>query len=188
MDETGGSPKIQVTKLIVLQPYTQTLVEVTSKRDGLMLVDPDPKLFTNQMCLVSAGVANVSSEKPFQVLFANFGRTPIGLCPLQAIVKAAAHPANLVKSHINHGEMLGLILGETPSGKFRKHHIAHKNIDPINRPLVHQRESDMAEDEKPTTDNDIKVDVPPDEEDAVRNMLRKNENIWSGQLEEIKAT
>lgn len=41
------------------------------KRDCLILVDPDRKRFTNQMCLVAAGVDNVAGEKPFQVLVTN---------------------------------------------------------------------------------------------------------------------
>lgn len=42
--------KIQVTKRIVIQPDTQIWVEVDTKHDGLIMVDPESKLFTNQMC------------------------------------------------------------------------------------------------------------------------------------------
>lgn len=50
MDIKGRpSPKIQVTKRIVVKPDAKKLVEVTIKHSGLILVDPDPKLFTNQM-------------------------------------------------------------------------------------------------------------------------------------------
>lgn len=84
--------------------------------------------------------------------------------------------------------MLCLIPDETPVGKFHKRHVDPKNIYTINRHLLDQRESHMAEDEKLTTADDIKIDVPPEKEDAVRNMLLNYENSWSGQLGEIKAT
>lgn len=45
--EDRPSQKSKVTKRMVIQPYSQTWVEVTTKNKGLILFDPDPKLFTN---------------------------------------------------------------------------------------------------------------------------------------------
>lgn len=46
----------------------------------------------------------------------------------------------------------------------------------------------MEADEKPTTTDDIELDVPAEKETAVRDILRRNEKMWSGQLCEIKVT
>lgn len=189
MDGNGRpSSKTQITKRIVLQPDTQIWVEGTTKSNGLILVDPDHKLFTNQICLVPARVSNVVSGKPFQVLFSNFGSKPVGLFLLRSIAKATVHAENLVESHITHRKMVRCIPKETPNGKIRKHHIYPKNIDAINKHLANQREIHMATDEKPTTAEDIKIYVPRDKEDAVLNMLWNHGKIWSGQISEIKAT
>lgn len=183
-----SSPKIKVTKSVVLKSDQQTRVEVVSKRDGLMLVDSYPNLFSKQMCLVASGIANVSADQPLRLLVANFGSTSIELRPRKAITKASDHPTNLVESHISHGELLDLFSEDTNDGKFRKRHIDHKIIDTINRHLDDQRESHMAEDETPTTADDIKLGFPEDKENAMRTMLRKHKTMWSGQLSEIKET
>lgn len=150
MDRKGRpSPNIQDAKLIVLHSDIQSWVEFSNKCDGLILVDPDPKLFITQMCLLATGVTNVTGENPFHVLFANFSWTQIELRPRQAISKSAAHSAHLVESHITDSKMFSLITDEIPKGKLRKRHIHPKNINTINRHLVHQRKSHNAEDIKP---------------------------------------
>lgn len=79
------SPKMKVRKRILNPIESHTRVEVTTKRDGLILIDPNPKLFTNEMGLVAVGVANVAQDKLFKVLVANFGATQVELCSLPAI-------------------------------------------------------------------------------------------------------
>lgn len=46
----------------------------------------------------------------------------------------------------------------------------------------------MGKDEKPETTADIPLDVPPDMETEIRNILRKHENLCSGQPGEINIT
>lgn len=98
------------------------------------------------------------------------------------------NPANLVESHISHGELLRLIPDETMVGQFRKRQISPKNIDTIHKHLVDQNESHISADEKPTTPKDKKIDVPPNKAAVVRDMPWKHERIWFGQLGQIKAT
>lgn len=133
---------------------------------------------------MAAVVANVTCNTPFRILVANFGSTLVQLRHKQAIAKAAPPPSNVAEAHISHSEMFELI----PDGKFRKHHIYPENIDTINKHLVDQREIDMAEDEKKTTADKIKHDVLPDNEQAVRDMIRKHVQVLSGQLSQIKET
>lgn len=66
-------PKIKVTKRIIIQPGTQTWVDVVAKQNGLVLVDLDLKIFTNKTCLVVTIIANVTGDNPFKVVLANFG-------------------------------------------------------------------------------------------------------------------
>lgn len=46
----------------------------------------------------------------------------------------------------------------------------------------------MGKDEKPVKAADIILNIPLDREFDIRNMLRKNENIWLGPLGEINVT
>lgn len=71
-------------------------------------------------------------------------------------------------------------------GKFCKRHIDAKKIDPINQYLADQRDRQMSADKEPTVADDINIDVPPDSEEEVRNMVQNLEKIWPDQLDEIK--
>lgn len=189
MDGKGrSSPKMQVTKRIVVPPEAQKCVEVVTKHESKILVYPDSKLFTNQMSLVAAGVANVRRDEPLKALVTNFGSTPIELYVRHPISKAATHTMNLLESHISQREMLGLIPYELMDGKFRKPRIYPENIDTINKHLGDQRERHMSADETPTKAKDIKIDVPQEKETSLRNMTWKHERIWLDQLGEIKET
>lgn len=64
--------------------------------------------------------------------------------------------------------MLSLIPDTSKEGKFRKRHEDPRIIDTINKHLADQRETHMSADEKPTMAEDIKIDVPPNMETAVR--------------------
>lgn len=90
--------------------------------------------------------------------------------------------------HIFNGKVLCRIADEHQDSKVRKLHIDLKKIDTINKSLVEQQESHMSEDEKPTTSDNIKVDVPKYKEEAVRNMPRNYEKVCSDQLRDIKST
>lgn len=96
------------------------------------------------------------------------------------------HPETIVESHIRHGTLFGL--NEDKCGQIHKWHIYPNNIATINGHLDDQPESHMSAKEEPTAADDIKRDGPLAEEDEVRNMLCKHENIWSGALGERKAT
>lgn len=166
----------------MIRQDTQTWAQVVTIQNGPIFAAPDPNLLTNQIFLVATGVANVSTNKSFKLLVANFGSIPIELCQLQSITEAHLHSANLVESHIFHGEILGLIVDEHQDGKFRVRHIAPNNNGIINKHWAYQRESNLTKHEKLTTADYIKVNFSPNKKGAVRDMLRKYEKIWSGQL------
>lgn len=69
--------KIKYTTQITIQSDNKTWVELSMKREILILVDPISKLFTNQICFLVSWLANVTYKKPFQILDDNFGWTLI---------------------------------------------------------------------------------------------------------------
>ena len=184
---TRTSPKIKVMKLTRLQPASQTWVEVVTQREGTILVEPNEQLYNSSMCLTGTGIADVTAGKPFHVLVANFGERPIDLRPQQVVAMAGSHPEKLVESDISHSEMLGIIPDNVDT-KFRKRHVNVRDIDTINKHLSDQREQHMGEDEKPKTADEIDLNVPEDRKQEVRDMLRKHEKSWSGQLGDITVT
>ena len=184
------SPRIRVTKRVKLQPDTQTWVEVVTKRQGLILVEPVERLYNDRTCLTAAGVADVRSNEPFKLLVANFGPKAVDLKPNQVVAMAETHPENLVESHISHAEMLGLIPDDPIPGtsKYRKFNFNTSDENLINRQLADEREKHMGADEKPMTADDIELDIPVEKEKDVRDMLRKHEKIWNGELGAINVT
>lgn len=178
---------IQVTKRILIPPIYETCFGVITKHDCSILVYLDSKVITKRTNPFDTGVSNVPRDEPFKCLVHNFGTSTIKLCPGQRIVKDAAHPANLVESQTNHGEIFGLISDTPTDGKFNKHNIDPRNIHTINKDLVDQCESHRSADEKLTTSKAINIDVRPSTETSVRDTLRKGERICSGQLGEINA-
>ena len=70
-----ASRKITVTKPATLKPNSQTWVEVSTQTSGLVLVEPNKKLYDSHMCLAGNGIAQVERDKPFRILVANFGET-----------------------------------------------------------------------------------------------------------------
>ena len=184
------SPRIRVTKRVKLQPDTQTWVEVVTKRQGLILVEPVERLYNDRTCLTAAGVADVRSNEPFKLLVANFGPKAVDLKPNQVVAMAETHPENLVESHISHAEMLGLIPDDPIPGtsKYRKFNFNTRDENLINRQLADEREKHMGADEKHMTADDIELDIPVEKEKDVRDMLRKHEKIWNGELGAINVT
>ena len=129
------SPQIRVTKHVKLQPDTQTWVEVVTKRQGLILVEPVERLYNDKTCLNAAGVADVWSEEPFKLLVANFGPTSVDLKQNQVVSMAKTHLENLFESHISHAEMLGLIPDHPSPGtaKYRMFNFHTRDENFINR-------------------------------------------------------
>ena len=69
------SRRISVHKPAILKPGSQTWIEAITQSSGLVLVEPNKKLYESHMCLAGNGIAQVERDKPFRILVANFGRT-----------------------------------------------------------------------------------------------------------------
>ena len=167
------------------------MVQVVTQSHGLILVEPAQRLFKNHMCLAGAGVAQVVPDKPFNITVANFGKHPVILRSGQRIATAEPHPTTLIESSTTHGKVFGITESDpsVPQGKYRKRSTSVKDTKIINQHLADDRESHMDQDDKPATADDIPLTgVPPELETRVRDMLRKHEKMWSGELGNITTT
>ena len=179
-----------------LEPDTQTWVKVVTNTHGLIQVESLPKLYTNQLCMIGNGIAQVIPGKSFKILVANIGHQPITLLKGQKIARAEPHPTSVVESDIMLAEMLG-IAEEEPSTDVKMKNTYRKrpglqsghDAELINKHLADLRESHMEQDEKPVTAEDIPLDdVDPKYHETIRRMLKKHEQMWLGQLGEINVT
>ena len=71
------SNKLKVVKPLSIPPMTKATVTVQSDRGGLCFLQPNPKMATNQLSLMASGIMDIYPNKPFEVLVANFGHTPV---------------------------------------------------------------------------------------------------------------
>ena len=183
------SNKIAVSKEIKLPPETQSWIEVTCEKHGIIQVEPLEKLFTNQLCMVGNGIAQVKPGIPFKVLIANMGRESITLLKGQKIAAAEAHPTTIIESDVMLAEMLGCTredAGAKKKSTYRKRQAKANDTELINRHLADLRESHMEKDEEPITAEDIPLDdVPTEYHDRVRRMLQRHEHMWLGKLGNI---
>lgn len=60
----------------VKESETKTWVQVTSIRQGLILVEPTPLLYDTDLCIESTGVAYVTDRKHFRILIVQFWEYP----------------------------------------------------------------------------------------------------------------
>lgn len=184
----GNSRRIHVVKPVILKPNTQTWVDVKTNTHGLVLITPKSKLYETHQCLAGTGVVQVQSDKTFRILVANFSDYPKKLIHNQVIASADEHPTNIVESEMSHGELLGLV-DEDTAKMYRKRNLNARDASVINEYMKDKKSNNMESDENPTTADDIDLgDVDKRHHKAIRNMLRKHEKMWSGQLGEITVT
>lgn len=180
--------KVKVVANAVLEPGTQTWVEVAAPISVTVLIEPNPKMYQHHTCLASNGVVEAVADVPFKILVANFGKHTKNLQKGQVVGNVHANPANLVESNISHGELLRLIDNKTAQ-LYRKHNQIARDESVINDSLRDLRNSHMGQDEKPVTADDIDLSgVDKSYHKRIRAMLRKHESMWSAQLGEIKIT
>ncbi len=192
----AASSKVVLHKTMELPAHSQTWVSVTSKKAGLTLIESHDRLYQNWLCLAATGVAQVQPGKPFDILVANFSEEPVTLSKGLRVATATVHPKRLRESKISHGEMLGVFTDEEilslnlETTKYQKRgDLNAKDPDQIDRHLADAREAHMDADEKPVTADDLDLsDVDAKHHAAIRKMMRKHEDMWSGKLGNITVT
>ena len=83
-DETEGegerfSLTVKVAKATTIEPGAQSVVECTSKRAGLVVVQPYSLLYEKHGLICTNEVVQVEPDRPFRVLVANFRKYPVRL-------------------------------------------------------------------------------------------------------------
>ena len=74
-DERKGeriSPKLKVARATTIEPGTQRVVECTSKRSGLIVVQPYSSFYENHGLICTNGVVLVERDRPFRLLAETF--------------------------------------------------------------------------------------------------------------------
>ena len=98
------------------------------------------------------------------------------------------HPTQIIESNTTHGEFLGIV---DDTQHYRKRDISTKDVDVINRHLADAREASefgkRADETEITVDN-IALGVDNKHHDSIRKMLRKHEEMWTGELGTIHVT
>ena len=108
----AGSSKVFAHEAIELPAQSQTWVSVTSKKSGLIQIEPHNRLYQTHLCLAATGINEVQPNKPFHILVANFSEEPVSLAKGQCIAKVVGSPKRLRESKVSHGEMLGIFSEE----------------------------------------------------------------------------
>lgn len=71
--------KVFVRKTVILEPWPQNRVTVTTLQAGLLQIEPYRKLYETRQCSVLHGIAQVEPGKDFNTLIGNFGDKPATL-------------------------------------------------------------------------------------------------------------
>ena len=173
----GGrtTPKVRVATPVKLEPGTQTFVTVTTKRHGLMVLQPSEKLYQTNQVIASNGVVQVEPDKPFRILLANFGQAPYTLCKGQVVGTLLPHPTALIPTRMQWNDLLGLTEEEATR---------HFVVEPT--PGEETNKENTLE-VKCANDLDLSH-VEPRYRERLRTILRKYDTLWSGELGEISAT
>lgn len=103
------SKKILVQKPVIIKADSQTFVTVTYEQACVILVEPSRKVFNRHVCLADTGVNQVTPGQQFNILVANFKKTPKRLLSNQFVAIASKHPTQLVESCYSHREIFGVV-------------------------------------------------------------------------------
>lgn len=101
-------PKIKTVHKIVLSAESQTWVQVTTKKEGLIFVTPTRNTYDHHLCLSATAVAKVKPDDLFRILGANFSKKSKILLQNQHIADLKSHPTALLESDATHTELLGV--------------------------------------------------------------------------------
>lgn len=97
------------------------------------------------------------------------------------------HCQSTVEYEMSAREMLCISPDDTDS-KLRKHHEATCNIETTNNHLADAIERHMGDDKKEIIADYIRIDISDGTEEEIRNMLRMNKQVRSGQLADMNVT
>ena len=104
----GISPKVRVAKATITEPGTQHVVECTSKRAGLVLVQPYSPLYERHGLISTNGVVQIEPDMLFRLLVVNFRQYSVRVQKVQVVAELLPHPRAVLESKTTIGEVLGI--------------------------------------------------------------------------------
>ena len=161
------------------------MVKVKTQSSGLVVIEPNQRLFENHQGLSEAGVQQVEPGKTFRIFIAKFGKHYVDLRPNKVVAKTEDHSYYITEADILHGEVLDRRAYTT---RYLKRDTEARDIETINNHLADGREAHAGVDETPTTVDNIELKVHERYHTDVCNMLQRHENICTGKLGDINTT
>ena len=212
-DETEGageriSPRVKVARAMTIEPGTQRVVECTSKRAGLVVVQPHSPLYERHGLKCTNRVVQVEPDRPFRLLIANFRGYPVRVQKGQVVAELLPHPRAVLESKTTIGQTtIGEILRIEERGKENFPNSTQSPRDETRcQPSEEEREEQPGERSAglsasvPTKRQRRIEPPPPDVEEfdlshmperlcqRFRRMLKKYSRMWDGTLGEINTT
>lgn len=187
--------KVWVARRVVLEPSTQTWVDVVCRDHGTVVIEPLERLYDARRSLVSNGVATVIEDRPFRVLVTSFSGVRQALSKNKVLASARPHPAFTFTTPISLTEVLGIEAAEAEEMcrpvVSAKRVAKTRNVEFIEKSAAALREKqekeERKEEEKATTVEDVDLTGLPEKyHQPIRDMLNKHVTMWSGSLGEIK--
>lgn len=161
---------------VVLEPGRQTLASVVAGRTVTVVIEPSRALLEQFGVAASNGVHNIAAKVPFKMMMANFTHTAASLHKNEIVAFLLTGPATLIKSQtISTAEVFGIELPLSPTR--------------IPSPELEKEkggESVKQDDKHPEEVRCLDLShVQESHHGAIREMLSKHKDLWSGQLGEI---
>ena len=204
--QEGGertSPRVKVARATTIEPGTQCVVEFTSKRTGLVVVQPYAPLYEKHGLVSTNGVLQAEPDRPFRLLIANFRKHPVRFQKGQVMAELVPHPRAVFANKTTISEVLGIQERE-------KEEFPNSTRPPTSESRFSP--SDQAREDQPeerssglsataSTKPEQRIEPPPPEvedldlshvpewlRERFRRMLNKYSKLWDGTLSEISTT
>ena len=185
--ESGGrvSNKLRVETPVKLEPAMQTWVSVVSPRHGVMVVQPNEKLFHNHGVAPTNGVVQIEPNRPFRILVANFGKHAKSLVKNQVLGTLLPHPTFVIPTPVKFAEVLGLVNSDSENAKPEP---ADNTVSSDKQDLVKPEVAAASSPTKASVDDMDLSHVDEQYRNRLREMLRRHSAMWDGSLGEINST
>lgn len=175
-DVRTSSPLIRASATIDIPTQSQAWVPVYAKLRGLIVIQPEQKLFEKHELVCTNEVPEVNPNKMFSLLIANFANQKRQILKKQVVVSALVGPVCLVRSTLNTKKVLGITDKRPETDEENGKAVGFPRTLPS---------ATRKEETKESLDT-LKLDhLPVQRQQAVLQILSKHCSTWSGQLGQI---
>ena len=216
--QTTEDNRVRVAKAKWLLPWSQTPVTVNCSTPGLIVITPYDKPLERRLCLAARGVYDNTPGRPFQIMVANLSNSPTHLPKRMNIALAQDVPDMIVAAdtitatndkqdvegdvHLQEGggkkDQSGLATHERQKGETGSPgpvYISQATKDDKRRSVIRAKTIDWQEqvtrEKSEEQDWRTKIRLGASFEknrDRIERLLEPYQDMWSGQLGQLKAT